>query len=96
MLPPAVPADGEGVIYALSEAAANQEMGTRCGSDGDDLVLLNEQEEPTEVCMQGVLCGLMEGPCACSRCLCTCRASTDIHTRHAVWGRTYIGNHTCS
>jgi hypothetical protein len=44
-----VSADGEGVIYALSEAAANQEMGTRCGSDGDDLVLLNEQEEPTEV-----------------------------------------------
>lgn len=45
--------DGEGVIYALSEAAANQEMGTRCGSDGDDLVLLNEQEEPTEVCSMG-------------------------------------------
>lgn len=49
----AVPADGEGVIYALSEAAANQEMGTKCGSDGDDLLLLNEQEEPTEVCSTG-------------------------------------------
>lgn len=45
------PADGEGVIYALSEAAANAEMATRCGSDGDDLALLNEQEEPTEVCV---------------------------------------------
>lgn len=45
------PPDGEGVIYALSEAAANGEMCTRCGSDGDDLVLLNEQEEPTEVCL---------------------------------------------
>jgi hypothetical protein len=42
-------ADGEGVIYALSEAAANAEMRTKCGSDSDDLVLLNEAEEPTEV-----------------------------------------------
>jgi hypothetical protein len=41
--------DGEGVIYALSEAAANMEMCTSCGSEGDDLVLLNEREEPTEV-----------------------------------------------
>jgi hypothetical protein len=43
------PTDGEGVIYALSEAAANEEMRTSCGSEGDDLVLLNEREEPTEV-----------------------------------------------
>lgn len=41
--------DGEGVVYALSEAAANEEMCTSCGGEGDDLVLLNEQEEPTEV-----------------------------------------------
>lgn len=25
-------------------------MKNKCGSDSDDLVLLNEQEEPTEVC----------------------------------------------
>jgi hypothetical protein len=56
--------DGEGVIYALSEAAANQEMGTRCGSDGDDLVLLNEQEEPTEVCSTVWETGLCVVHCA--------------------------------
>lgn len=43
-------ADGEGVIYALSEQAANADMGTKCGGGDDDLVLLNGQEEPTEVC----------------------------------------------
>lgn len=59
---PDVPADGEGVIYALSEAAANEEMGTRCGSEGDDLLLLNEQEEPTEVRItKGVQRGCRDG-----------------------------------
>jgi hypothetical protein len=43
-------ADGEGVIYALSEQAANTDMGANCGGGDDDLVLLNAQEEPTEVC----------------------------------------------
>jgi len=43
--------DGEAMLYALSEQAANTEMGTLtadCGG-GDDVVLLNDQEEPTEV-----------------------------------------------
>lgn len=44
-----VPADGEAVLYALSEQAANTEMGTKCSGGGDDVVLLNDQEEPTEV-----------------------------------------------
>jgi len=39
---------GETVIYALSEQAANAEMGTTCSGGCDDVVLLNDQEEPTE------------------------------------------------